>query len=240
MALRLDKYLSHLGFGSRSAVQALIRAGRAQADGICVRDPGTDVTGKRVTVDGKAVAAPGHRHIMLRKPAGILTAAEDRRAATVMDLLPPLYKKLGCMPVGRLDKDTTGLLLLTTDGTLGHRLISPKRHVDKTYLAHLDRDLPPDAAARFSQGLDLGDFRALPASLSPLSPRSARVTVQEGKYHQVKRMFLSVGCAVTALERETFGPLALDDSLPPGGWRELTEEEAGALYRAAGLEEKHG
>lgn len=207
-------------------------------DGIPARDAGADVSGRVVALDGRPLALPGHTHIMLYKPAGVLTAARDREAATVMDLLPPAALKSGCMPVGRLDRDTTGLLLLTSDGVLGHRLISPKRHVEKTYLATLESDLPPDAAKRFEEGIALKDFTALPAALEALGPRMGRVTVLEGKYHQVKRMFAAIGCPVAALHRERFGPLTLDGSLRPGEYRSLTAEEAARLYRAAGMEEE--
>ncbi len=219
-------------------MQALIRAGRASLDGECVRDGGAETQGRRVTLDGREVSLPGHTHIMLHKPAGLLTAARDHSAPTVMDILPPLFKKNGCMPVGRLDKDTTGLLLLTSDGVLGHRLISPRHHVDKVYRAELESPLPPDAAERFRAGIALKDFTAMPAELEVLSPTEARVCVQEGKYHQVKRMFASLGCPVAKLHRERFGPLELDPALSEGSYRPLTPEETALIYRAAGMEEK--
>ena len=227
-----------MGYGSRREVQALIRAGRVSLDGVPVRDSGADTEDRQVAVDFKPVILPGHTHIMLHKPAGLLTAARDREAPTVMDLLPPLCVKNGCMPVGRLDKDTTGILFLTDDGVLGHRLISPKRHVDKVYLAELEAPLPPDAAERFREGISLRDFTALPAVLEVLSPREARVTVWEGKYHQVKRMFAAVGCPVIRLHRESFGPLCLDPRLGEGEYRPLTDEEVRLVYQAAGMEEK--
>lgn len=227
-----------MGYGSRRDVQALIRSGRVTLDGRPVRDSGAETDGRQVAVDGKAVPLPGHTHIMLYKPAGLLTAARDREAPTVMDLLPPLCVKNGCMPVGRLDKDTTGILFLTDDGTLAHRLISPKRHVDKVYRAELEVPLPPDAAERFRNGIALQDFTALPAELEVLSLLEARVTVYEGKYHQVKRMFAAVGCPVVRLYRESFGPLRLDPRLGEGEYRPLTEDEIRLVYRAAGMEEK--
>ena len=227
-----------MGYGSRREVQALIRAGRVTMDGGPVRDSGAETDCRQVAVDGRPVSMPGHTHIMLYKPAGLLTAARDRDAPTVMDLLPPLCRKNGCMPVGRLDKDTTGLLLLTDDGVLGHRLISPKRHVDKVYRAELEAPLPPDAAERFRDGIAFADFTSLPAELEILSPKEARVTVCEGKYHQVKRMFAAVGCPVVRLHRESFGPLRLDPRLREGEYRDLTEEETRFLYQAAGMEEK--
>ena len=170
----------------------------------------------------------------------LLTAARDKKQPTVMDLLPPEYAAIGCMPVGRLDKDTTGLLLLTTDGELNHRLLAPARHVDKTYLATLDKPVGDKEVAVFASGLSLSDFEAAPADLTPLPGNQARVTIHEGKFHQVKRMFAAVEREVLTLHRETFGSLALDEALPCGQWRELTEAEASALYRDAQMEEKHG
>ena len=177
---------------------------------------------------------------MLHKPAGLLTAARDKKQPTVMDLLPAEYAAIGCMPVGRLDKDTTGLLLLTTDGELNHRLLAPARHVDKTYLATLDKPVGDKEVAVFASGLSLSDFEAAPADLTPLPGNQARVTIHEGKFHQVKRMFAAVEREVLTLHRETFGSLVLDEALPCGQWRELTEAEASALYRDAQMEEKHG
>ena len=158
-----------------------------------------------------------------------------------MDLLPPVYAAIGCMPVGRLDKDTTGLLLLTCDGEMNHRLLAPGRHVDKTYLAEVDGPLTEVEVGAFARGLTLSDFTAAPAQLEILSSgeRSlARVTVHEGKFHQVKRMFSAVGREVTQLHRERFGSLRLDEALAPGAWRELTEEELRALRQDAQMEEK--
>ena len=153
-----------------------------------------------------------------------------------MDLLPPVYTALDCMPVGRLDKDTTGLLLLTTDGELAHRLLSPARHVNKVYEAQVDGELTPADAEAFAAGIPLKDFTALPAKLEILSPSVAYVTVREGKYHQVKRMFGAVGKPVLELRRLSFGPLPLDEALSPGSYRELSEAEIAALYAAAGIQ----
>ena len=152
----------------------------------------------------------------------------------------PELQKQGLFPVGRLDKDTTGLLLLTTDGELNHRLLAPARHVDKTYLATLDKPVGDKEVAVFASGLSLSDFEAAPADLTPLPDNQARVTIHEGKFHQVKRMFAAVEREVLTLHRETFGSLVLDEALPCGQWRELTEAEASALYRDAQMEEKHG
>ena len=241
--MRLDRWLVTLGTGSRSEVQRLIRRGAVTVDGLSVTDPGfsCDPVRGSLTLNGAPVDGRLIRHVMMHKPAGLLTAARDRKQPTVMDLLPPVYAAIGCMPVGRLDKDTTGLLLLTCDGEMNHRLLSPGRHVDKTYLAEVDGPLTEVEVGAFARGLTLSDFTAEPAQLEILSSgeRSlARVTVHEGKFHQVKRMFSAVGREVTQLHRERFGSLRLDEALAPGAWRELTEEELRALRQDAQMEEK--
>lgn len=234
--MRLDKLLSNLGVASRAGCRELLKAGRVQVDGKTVRDGAAQVSEKAaVLLDGTALDTRLARHLMLFKPAGVLTAAEDGRQQTVMDLLPGVYRSCGCMPVGRLDKDTTGLLVLTTDGELAHRLIAPGRHVDKVYEAVVDGVLDDGDAAAFAAGIPLKDFTALPAKLEVLAENRARVTVQEGKYHQVKRMFGARGKPVLALHRASFGPLQLDETLCPGQFRELTGEETAALYAAAGM-----
>ena len=241
--MRLDRWLVTLGMGSRSEVQRMIRRGAVTVDGLPVTDPSFSCSPDNCTltlhgapVDGRLV-----RHVMLHKPAGLLTAARDRKQPTVMDLLPPVYAAIGCMPVGRLDKDTTGLLLLTCDGEMNHRLLAPGRHVDKTYLAEVDGPLTEAEVRAFAKGLTLSDFTAAPAQLEILfsgESSLARVTVHEGKFHQVKRMFSAVGREVTQLHRERFGSLRLDEALAPGAWRELTEEELRALRQDAQMEEK--
>ncbi|MDY3278891.1 MAG: pseudouridine synthase [Eubacteriales bacterium] len=234
--MRLDKLLSNLGVASRAGCRELLKAGRVQVDGQTVRDGAAQVSEKAaVLLDGTALDTRLARHLMLFKPLGVLTAAEDGRQQTVMDLLPGVYRSCGCMPVGRLDKDTTGLLVLTTDGELAHRLIAPGRHVDKVYEAVVDGVLDEGDAAAFAAGIPLKDFTALPAKLEVLAENRARVTVQEGKYHQVKRMFGARGKPVLALHRASFGPLQLDETLCPGQFRELTGEETAALYAAAGM-----
>ncbi|MGN0745651.1 MAG: pseudouridine synthase, partial [Aristaeellaceae bacterium] len=170
MTLRLDRWLVALGEGSRSQLQKLIRQGRVTVDGRVITDPGCACdTAAALTVNGQTVDGRLTRHVMLHKPAGLLTAARDRKQPTVMDLLPPAYGAIGCMPVGRLDKDTTGLLLLTTDGEMNHRLLSPGRHVDKVYRATVDGPLTARDAEAFAAGLSLSDFEALPARLEILS-----------------------------------------------------------------------
>ena len=237
MAMRLDRLLVTLGQGSRSEVQRFIRAGDVTVDGQCVRDPACHVPEESaVTLRGQPLNTSLSRTVMLHKPAGILTAARDPRQPTVMDLLPDAFRPLGCMPVGRLDKDTSGLLLLTTDGQLAHRLLSPGRHVDKLYRATVDGPLRDADIEAFAQGLVLSDFTAQPARLQIVSSATdqseALVTVHEGKFHQVRRMFAAVGRQVITLHRERFGPLALDPGLAPGSWRDLTADELRALRDA--------
>ena len=240
--MRLDRWLVTLGVGSRSEVQRMIRRGAVTVNGLPVTDPAfsCDPDACALTLHGAPVDGRLVRHVMLHKPAGMLTAARDKKQPTVMDLLPPVYAAIGCMPVGRLDKDTTGLLLLTCDGEMNHRLLAPGRHVDKTYLAEVDGPLTEAEVRAFAQGLTLSDFTAAPAHLEILSSGEsslARVTVHEGKFHQVKRMFSAVGREVTQLHRERFGSLRLDEALAPGAWRELTEEELRALRQDAQMEE---
>lgn len=238
--LRLDRWLVTLGVGSRSEVQKLVKKGSVQVNGSPAKDPGMQVDEftARLTVNGQPVDGRLTRHVMLHKPAGLLTAARDKKQPTVMDLLPEVYASIGCMPVGRLDKDTTGLLFLTTDGELNHRLLAPGRHVDKTYLAEVDGTLNESHITAFAEGLHLSDFDAQPARLEIIAPNLGRVTVHEGKFHQVKRMFSAVGCEVVKLHRETFGSLTLDPNLPEGEWRELIAEELSALYSDAQMELK--
>ena len=244
MKMRLDRWLATLGAGSRSEVKAWIRGGEAAVNGRIIRDSALSFdTEKDVpALRGKALDGRVERHVMMYKPAGVLTAARDPKQPTVMDLLPEVYRRIGCMPVGRLDKDTTGLLVFTCDGEMSHRLLSPERHVDKVYRALVEGKLGPESVEAFGAGMDLGDFTARPARLSILradDERSlAEVTVAEGKFHQVKRMFSAAGHEVLELHRRAFGPLELDSGLQEGGWRELTAEELAALRRAAGMEGK--
>ena len=238
--LRLDRWLVTLGVGSRSEVQKFVKKGGVKVNDAPVKDPGMQVDEHtaHLSVNGQLVDGRLVRHVMLHKPAGLLTAARDKKQPTVMDLLPEVYACISCMPVGRLDKDTTGLLFLTTDGELNHRLLSPGRHVDKTYLAEVDGPLDASHVAAFAEGLHLSDFDAQPAKLEIIAPKTGRVTVHEGKFHQIKRMFTAVGREVTKLHRETFGSLTLDPNLPEGQWRELTDEELASLYSDAQMEGK--
>lgn len=235
--MRLDRFLTLGGDCTRSGAKERLRQGRVAVNGRIVRDGAMAVEPKRdeVALDGETLFYREELHIMLNKPAGVLTAADDPRRRTVLGLLPACCAALSCMPVGRLDLDTEGLLLLTTDGALAHRLLSPRRGVEKVYEAHLDGPLCPEDIAAFAEGLTLSDFVARPARLEILPPGDrARVTVCEGKFHQVKRMFVARGRTVLYLKRLSFGGLALDESLAPGQWRELTEDEMNLLRTAAG------
>ena len=237
MKMRLDRWLATLSVGSRSEVKQWIRGGQAAVNGRIILDPALsfETEQDRLALNGKELDGRVVRHVMLYKPAGILTAARDARQPTVMDLLPPVYRGIGCMPVGRRDKDTTGLLLLTCDGELNHRLLSPGRHVEKRYRALVEGELEEKDVEAFAAGMDLGDFTAQPAKLTILRPSLAEVIIAEGKFHQVKRMFAAVGHEVLELHRCAFGSLELDPALQEGQWRELTAEEEKALREAAGM-----
>ena len=236
MALtRLDKLLADSGRCTRSEARALIRAGRVTVDGAAVFAPEAkyDAACVRIVLDGSAVNCTETRYLMLHKPAGVLSATEDARQSTVIDLLPPEYRRMGLFPVGRLDKDTTGLLLLTNDGDFAHRVISPKKHVPKRYIARVEGTLDDADIAAFADGIVLADgTHCLPAQLVILAPDLGQVTVYEGKYHQVKRMFAARGKPVTALHREQIGALALDSALGPGQARELRPGELDAVFAA--------
>lgn len=235
---RLDKLLAGTGKWSRREVKALVRQGLVRVDGRLAAsaedklDPAVAV----VTVAGETVALHRFTYVLLHKPAGVLTATEDRKQPTVLDLLPPELRRIGLAPVGRLDKDTEGLLLLTNDGELAHRLLSPKYHVDKRYLARVDGELSAADTEAFARGMTLGDgLECLPAGLEVLPDRVCIVTLREGKFHQVKRMLAARGAPVLYLKRLSMGPLTLDDSLAAGAYRLLRAEEILALYRACGL-----
>lgn len=237
--MRLDKYVAALSGLSRSDVKAAIARGRVRVDGAPARDAARqiDERGARVELDGRLLVYKRHTHVMMHKPAGVLTATEDRAQPTVLDLLPEPLRARGMAPVGRLDKDTTGLLLLTTDGQLAHRLISPRHHVEKEYLARVAGALDEADVRAFEQGMQLSDFTALPAVLAIERPDLARVTLGEGKYHQVKRMFAARGKPVLELRRVRMGAIALDEELAPGESRELSAQERRELYRCAGMDD---
>lgn len=236
--MRLDKRICEAGY-TRSQARALIAAGRVCVNGAAVRDAGAHVEPDApVSVDGRAVGAPRTLHLMMHKPDGVLTAARDAHSATVMDLLPSALRARALSPVGRLDKDVTGLLLLTEDGQLAHRLISPRWNVEKIYRARVDGPLDERHVQRMAAGIALSDFTAKPARLRILESGEqslAELSVTEGKYHQVKRMFGALERPVLQLKRVQMGGVALDEALAPGQTRELTPEEIERLYRLVAL-----
>ena len=228
---RLDKYLCDSGIGSRSQVKAILKSGRVTVDGIPERDASRKIDPKTQEICCDGVALGGKRRVvlMLNKPAGFVTATEDKNDRTVMELLPGEYAHLELKPVGRLDKATEGLLLFTNDGDLLHRLISPKKEVPKVYYARHRGTAGEADVAAFRAGLTLRDGTVcLPAVLEPLGEGESRITVCEGKYHQVRRMMASRGMHVTYLERRAEGNLTLGD-LPRGQIRELTDGEIAGL-----------
>ena len=228
---RLDKFLSEAGAASRKEIKALIRQGRVTVDGRAASAPDQKIDEKTAVVCLDGAVVEGYRTvtILLHKPAGFVTSTDDPRDKTVMELIPERYRRLGVVPVGRLDKETEGLLLLTNYGGLNHRITAPRHGIRKIYYAeHLGTAGEADVAA-FRAGLTLRDGTAcLPAELKPLGEGKSEITVQEGKYHQVRRMMASRGLTVTYLRRETEGGLTLD-GLAPGAVRELTDAELSAL-----------
>lgn len=229
---RLDKVISATGKKSRREVKDMVRQGRILVNGkiAAAADMKVDPLLAEILLDGEPLCYEKFTYIMLHKPAGVLSAVEDRKQKTVLDLLPPELQKRGLSPVGRLDKDTEGLLLLTNDGELTHKLLSPKYHVDKVYYAKVDGCLERADIEAFAAGMTLGDgLKCLPAGLEILSDSEALVTLHEGKFHQVKRMLSARGKPVLYLKRLRMGPLYLDENLPCGAYRPLHEEEIKSL-----------
>ena len=230
--VRLDKYLCDCGIGTRSQVKTILKAGQATVDGVAVKDGSIKICeNAQVCLNGERLGTIGRVVLMLNKPAGFVTATEDAREKTVMELLPEEYRNLELKPVGRLDKATEGLLLFTNDGDLLHRLISPKKEVPKVYYARHQGTATGEDVQAFSQGLILADgTQCKPAKLQPLGPGESLVTVCEGKYHQVRRMMASRNMRVDYLERREEGSLTLGD-LPRGSVRQLDEEEVQNLVK---------
>ena len=230
---RLDGYVSSRANITRRDAKIAIKRGRVAVDGAVERSPERKIDTETVSFDGRELPRSSFVYILMNKPAGVLSASEDKRQTTVLDLLPDELKRRGLFPVGRLDKDTTGLLIITNDGAAAHRLLAPASHVDKTYEAELDGDPTEADAAAFAEGVELADFTALPAKLEPLGGCRARVTLREGKFHQVKRMFAARGLTVLALKRVAFGGVALPPDFAEGEARPLTAAELSLL----GIEE---
>ena len=233
--IRLDKILANSGFGSRKEVKSIIKSGAVLVSNEIVKDPGflVDIDEEDLLVNGKRLQYKEFHYLMMNKPPGFISATWDRDSKTVIDLLREPYNKFGLFPVGRLDKDTEGLLLLTNDGQLAHKLLSPKKQVPKTYYAEVSGKVVEHDIVTFQQGIPLeSDFTTLPAELDILAAgdiSKVLVTIYEGKFHQVKRMFEAVGKSVLFLKRISMGNLKLDDNIPLGEYKELTEKEMESL-----------
>ena len=233
---RLDKVISNLGYGSRKDVKSFVKKGLIEVDGVVVKDNGMAIDPEKavIKINGEEIFYRKYIYLMMNKPAGVISATHDNRDETVIDLLYVDHQVFEPFPVGRLDKDTVGLLLLTNDGELNHRLISPKWHVDKVYYAKIDKKVDQKDVEDFKNGITLDDgYKCMEAKLEIISATNEgseiRVTIQEGKFHQVKRMFEAVGKKVTYLKREEFGGLTLDSDLEEGEYRELSDEELALL-----------
>jgi len=235
--MRLDKFLSATATASRKETAKAVRAGLVTVNGTVAKraDMQLDPDRDTVTLAGRSVVYKQYRYVLLNKPDGYVSATEDGKDPTVLELLPPLYTDLELFPCGRLDKHTLGLMLLTNNGELAHRLLSPKRHVAKRYRFCVKFPLNAEDCARFRHGVVLEDgYETKPAEIAlDEDQRSGTVTLIEGKYHQIKRMMEALHNQITYLERITFGPLALPDGMERGAWRELTPEEEAALLAAA-------
>ncbi|EMT45210.1 pseudouridine synthase [Anoxybacillus flavithermus] len=233
--LRIDKLLANMGYGTRKEVKKLLKAGVVKVDGMTVKDAKTHVDPKEqvVTVWGEEVEYKPFIYLMMNKPKGVISATEDAVEETVVDLLEEEDRIFDPFPVGRLDKDTEGLLLLTNDGQLAHQLLSPKKHVPKTYEAIIDGEVTEEDVAAFQRGVVLDDgYETKPAKLVIVRSglrSDVQITITEGKFHQIKRMFQAVGKRVVYLKRVQMGPLPLDETLEPGEYRELTDEEIALL-----------
>ncbi|WP_091484331.1 pseudouridine synthase [Gracilibacillus orientalis] len=230
--MRLDKFLANMGYGSRKDVKAIVKKKRITVNNQIIRkaDIHIDPSQDQIKCDGKIIEYKEYIYLMLHKPAEYLSATEDQKQKTVLDLIKKQDKVLEPFPVGRLDKDTEGLLLLTNDGQLAHELLSPKKHVDKTYIAKLARDITEQEINQFAEGVLLEDgYLTKPAKLRAIEDKMVEITITEGKFHQIKRMFEAVNNNVLYLKRLSMGSLYLDEKLKMGEYRELTKEELDQL-----------
>ena len=235
--MRIDKFLSEMGIATRKEAASAAKRGGVLINGVPQKDTAKHIDPEldEVIYLGRKIEYAKFRYIMLNKPEGYVSATEDGRDPTVLELLPPEYMNFNLFPCGRLDKNTLGLMLITDDGELSHRLLSPKRHVDKKYYFHSKFPLSEEDASRLETGVILDDgYETKPSKIELLGGgNEGYITLTEGKYHQIKRMLDSVGNKITYLERVTFGPLSLDPSLERGEWRPLTDDEITALRNAA-------
>ena len=236
--MRLDKFFSAAAVLSRKECARAVRAGRVTVGGAVAKKPDQpcDPEKDEICLDGVRIGYRKNHYILLYKPDGVVSATEDGKDETVLSLLPPEYTAWGLFPCGRLDKHTTGLMLLTDDGELAHRLLSPRRHVEKSYRYRVKFPLTAEECTRFEAGLVLEDgYETKPAKIRQDDAYSGTITLTEGKYHQIKRMMLALHNQITELKRVTFGPLTLPAEFSPGEWREVNETELAALRAAAGL-----
>ena len=231
--MRLDKMIASTGIASRSQISSAVRGGRVLVDGVVAKkaDMQVDPDKARVVYCGTPVCYRQFTYIMLNKPEGYVSATEDGKLPTVVELLPPEQQKIGLFPCGRLDKNTLGLMLLTNDGDTSHRLLAPKSHVTKTYAFRLKFPFSDEDIAALESGVDIGGYVTAPCSVERTAEKEGRITLTEGKYHQIKLMMEAVHNQVMYLERVTFGPLALDASLARGEWRYLTDDEIALLTK---------
>lgn len=233
--MRLDKLLANMGFGTRKDVKKLIKQKAVTVDGVTVKDVGLQVDPDKqdVVIFGERVTYEPFIYLLMNKPAGVISATEDNYDQTVIDLLEPFHQHYEPFPVGRLDKDTEGFLLITNDGQLTHNLLSPKKHVPKVYYAQIDGEVKEEHIALFEEGVIIDDgYQTKPAKLKILASGAQseiELEISEGKFHQVKRMFKAIGTEVTYLKRLSMGPLELDPALELGEYRELTKEEVAML-----------
>ncbi|MGV8980522.1 pseudouridine synthase [Clostridium sp.] len=233
---RIDKILSNLGHGTRKEVKGLLKKGRVEVDGIIASDSAMKVDPDKaiIKVDGEEIKYRKNIYLIMNKPSGVISATVDNHDETVIDLIDEQYHAFKPFPIGRLDKDTVGLLLITNDGELNHKLIAPKNHVDKVYYAEINKFIDASDIATFKKGVVIDDgYKCMPSILKVLNANEngseVMITIQEGKFHQVKRMFESVDKKVVFLRRTSFGPLKLDENLAEGQYRELSEEELNSL-----------
>ncbi|MCL2574596.1 MAG: rRNA pseudouridine synthase [Defluviitaleaceae bacterium] len=226
--MRIDKLVSQYGFGSRKEAKAIFKLGVVTVDGEVVTNPQMRVDPEisEVYVGDVLIEYEKYIYVMMNKPDGVISASYDEEEETVCDLLDESHQWHNLFPVGRLDKDTTGLIILTNDGGFAHRALSPKKHVEKVYVAKVDRELVEKDIKAFALGITLDDgYKTLPAVLEPMGELQARVIIKEGKFHQVKRMFEAIGASVTSLKRVTFAGIELDNDLTEGEFRRLNENE---------------
>ena len=231
-SIRLDKYLSDMGVGSRRDVKSILKAGRVKVNGVTATSPETkiDTESDEVELDSKRIGYEEYRYYMLNKPAGVISATKDKLSDTVIEILKTENTK-DLFPVGRLDKDSEGLLIISNDGKFAHNVLSPAKHVDKTYYVRLDKKPNDDEVSKIENGIDIGDDKpCLPSKVKVISDDEAYITISEGRFHQVKRMFSAAGINVTYLKRISIGGLKLDESLAPGEYKKLSKEEINEVF----------